>query len=79
MKKISKAVYKETGYVALWTVILSAVLQGVFLIARRWTGYILLDNAVTAYPKAKLPNLREDCRGPEHPWAHRLPEQTDAQ
>ena len=48
MKKISKAVYKETGYVALWTVILSAVLQGVFLIARRWTGYILLDNAVTA-------------------------------
>ena len=48
MKKISKAVYKETGYIALWTVILSAVLQGVFLIARRWTGYILIDNAVTA-------------------------------
>ncbi|MCR4593845.1 MAG: hypothetical protein K5761_02180, partial [Clostridiales bacterium] len=48
MKKVSKAVYKETGYIALWTLILSAVLQGVFLIAQRWTVYILLDNAVTA-------------------------------
>ena len=48
MSKISSAVKKETGYVALWVLILSAILQGVFLVCGRWTVYILADNAVTA-------------------------------
>mgnify|MGYP006988832258 CR=1 FL=1 len=48
MKKISSAVYKETGYVALWVAILSVILQAVFLVCRRWTPVILLDNLVTA-------------------------------
>ena len=38
------AVKKETGYIALWVVLLSAVMEAVFLILRRWDLSVLLGN-----------------------------------
>ncbi|MBP3301043.1 MAG: hypothetical protein J6M34_06030 [Clostridia bacterium] len=44
MKKIDRAVWKETVYVALWTLILSALMQAVFLILGKWGLSVLLGN-----------------------------------
>ena len=38
------AVKKETGYIALWVVLLSAVMEAVFLILLRWDLSVLLGN-----------------------------------
>lgn len=42
--KVDPIVLKETGYVALWTLILSGVLQAVFLVIGMWDVTVLLGN-----------------------------------
>lgn len=44
MKKIDETVRKETVYIALVTLILSMVMQSVFLIIHRWDYTVLLGN-----------------------------------
>ncbi len=44
MKKIDSTVLKETAYVALVTLILSVLMQSVFLIAGKWDYTVLLGN-----------------------------------
>ena len=44
MKKIDSTVLKETAYVALVTLVLSALMQSVFLIAGKWNYTVLLGN-----------------------------------
>jgi len=44
MKKIDPTVIKETKYIACWTVILSAVMQAVFLIIGKWNLNVLFGN-----------------------------------
>lgn len=39
MKKIDSAVKKETLYIAAWVLILSALMQGIFLIISQYTSY----------------------------------------
>jgi len=39
------AVKKETGYIAAWVLLLSAILEGVFLVIGRWDWKVLLGNA----------------------------------
>ena len=44
MKKIDETVRKETVYIALVTLILSMLMQSVFLIIHRWNYTVLLGN-----------------------------------
>lgn len=44
MKKVDSTVLKETGYVCLVSLILSILMQSVFLIANKWNYTILLGN-----------------------------------
>lgn len=46
--KIDETVKRETGYVALWVLIFSAVLQAVFLILKKWDYTVLLGNLLSA-------------------------------
>lgn len=48
MKKIDSVVLQETKYIAVWTLILSALLQGVFLLIRMWDYSVLLGNLLSA-------------------------------
>lgn len=48
MQKIDQTVRKETGYVALWILILSAVMQAVFLIIGKWHYAVLIANLISA-------------------------------
>ena len=48
MKKIQPIVYKESANTALWTLILSAVMQAVFLVIGKWNYTVLLGNALGA-------------------------------
>ena len=47
MQKIDKVVAKETGYMAIWMLILSAVLQSVFLVIGKWNYTVLLGNLLS--------------------------------
>ena len=38
------AVKKETGYIALWVVLLSVIMEGVFLITGKWDLSVLFGN-----------------------------------
>ena len=38
------AVKKETGYIAVWVVLLSLVMEGVFLLIRQWDLSVLFGN-----------------------------------
>ena len=38
------AVKKETGYIALWVILLSVIMEAVFLILRKWDLSVLLGN-----------------------------------
>ena len=49
MGKIDKVVLKETKYVALFTIILSVLMQSVFLIIGKWTLAHLLGNILGAF------------------------------
>lgn len=44
MKKVDSTVIKETVYIALVTLILSVLMQSVFLIAGKWNYTVLLGN-----------------------------------
>lgn len=44
MSKMDPAVKKETGYIAFWVVLLSVLMQAVFLIIRQWNLSVLLGN-----------------------------------
>ena len=44
MKQIDKTVIKETGYITLWVLIFSTLMQAIFLILRRWDYTALLGN-----------------------------------
>lgn len=48
MRKIDPAVKSETGYIALITLLLSALLQAVFLLFRRWDLTVLTGNLLGA-------------------------------
>lgn len=44
MKKIDATVLKETGFIAAFTIILSLLMQSVFLIIGKWDYTVLLGN-----------------------------------
>lgn len=44
MKKIDDTIVRETKYIAVWVIILSAVMEAVFLIIGKWNYTILLGN-----------------------------------
>jgi hypothetical protein len=44
MKKIDATVIKETGYIAFWVLVLSALTQSVFLVIGKWDYTVLLGN-----------------------------------
>ena len=46
--RVDKTVRRETGYIALWVVLLSAVTQAVFLIGGWWTWKVLCGNLLSA-------------------------------
>lgn len=47
MQKIDKVVIKETKLIALWMLILSALLQAVFLVIGKWNYTVLLGNLLS--------------------------------
>ncbi|MBR3837003.1 MAG: hypothetical protein IKJ74_02545 [Clostridia bacterium] len=47
MKKIDPVVLKETKYISIWVLILSALMQSVFLIIGKWDHTVLLGNLLS--------------------------------
>lgn len=47
MRSIDPVVKKETKYIAAWVLVLSALLQAVFLIIGRWDVSVLLGNLLS--------------------------------
>ena len=47
MKKIDAVVVNETKYIAVWVVILSALMQAVFLVIGKWHYSVLLGNVLS--------------------------------
>lgn len=45
--KIDKTVLKETSFVAIWMLILSGIMQAVFLIIGKWDYTVLLGNLLS--------------------------------
>ncbi|MBO5898221.1 MAG: hypothetical protein J6R04_04340 [Clostridia bacterium] len=48
MPKMDRVVIKETKYMAAWVLILSAVMQAVFLVIGQWDYTVLLGNLLSA-------------------------------
>ena len=48
MAGMDPAVKKETGYIAVWVVLLSLIMEAVFLIIRRWDLPVLFGNLGSA-------------------------------
>lgn len=46
--KIEPVVKKETGYIAVWTVIFSALMEAVFLVIGKWDLTVLYGNLLSA-------------------------------
>ena len=46
MQKIDKVVLQETRYIAVWTVLMSVLMQSVFLIIGQWDYTVLLGNVL---------------------------------
>ena len=44
MSKLDPAVRKETGYIVFWVILLSVLMEAVFLIIRKWDLSVLLGN-----------------------------------
>ena len=44
MSKLDPAVKKETGYIVFWVILLSVLMEAVFLIIRKWDLSVLLGN-----------------------------------
>jgi len=47
MKKIDPVVLKETKYIFIWVLLLSALMQSVFLIIGKWNYTVLLGNLLS--------------------------------
>ena len=47
MQKIDKVVWKETKYIAAWVLVLSAIMQAVFLVIDQWDVTVLLGNVLS--------------------------------
>lgn len=47
MKKVGDVVIRETKYIAAWVIILSVVMEAVFLILRYWNYKVLLGNLLS--------------------------------
>jgi hypothetical protein len=47
MKKIDPVVLKETKYIFIWVLLLSALMQSVFLIIGKWDYTVLLGNLLS--------------------------------
>ena len=47
MKKVGDVVIRETKYIATWVIILSVVMEAVFLILRYWDYKVLLGNLLS--------------------------------
>ena len=47
MKKIDDAVLKETKYISMWVLVLSVLMQSVFLIIGKWDYTVLLGNLLS--------------------------------
>ena len=47
MKKIDETVIKETQYIALWVLVLSVLMQAVFLVIGKWECTVLLGNVLS--------------------------------
>ncbi len=48
MKKIDATVRRETGYIAAWVLILSMLMQAIFLIIGKWDYTVLTGNLLAA-------------------------------
>ncbi|MBQ7338368.1 MAG: hypothetical protein IJW40_12165 [Clostridia bacterium] len=48
MNKIDQTVRRETGYIAAWVLILSVIMQAVFLIIGKWDYTVLAGNLLSA-------------------------------
>ncbi len=48
MSKVDETVKRETIYIAVWTLILSVILQAVFLVIGSWSVKVLLGNILSA-------------------------------
>ncbi|MBE6695592.1 MAG: hypothetical protein E7587_03985 [Ruminococcaceae bacterium] len=49
MKKIDKVVLRETGYIAVWTLIFSLLMQAVFLVIGKYDIRVLFGNLLSAF------------------------------
>jgi len=49
MKKIESAVLRETGYVGCWVLILSILMQAVFLLIGKWDWTVLTGNLLGGF------------------------------
>lgn len=49
MKKIDGTVLKETKYISFWVLILSLLMQAVFLVIGKWDFSVLLGNILTSF------------------------------
>lgn len=47
MKKVDATVRRETTYILLWVLVLSVLMQVVFLVLRQWDITVLLGNALS--------------------------------
>ena len=47
MPKADKTVIRETKYIACWIIILSVLMQGIFLIISKWNYTVLLGNILS--------------------------------
>ncbi len=47
MQKVDKTVQKETAYIAVFTLVLSVLMQAVFLVLRKWDYTVLLGNLLS--------------------------------
>ena len=49
MKKIETVIWKACGYVALWVLILSVLMEAVFLVLGEWSYTVLLGNLLGGF------------------------------
>lgn len=49
MRKIDSIIWKETGYIAIWVLILSVLMHAVFLLIGKWDYTVLLGNILSAF------------------------------
>ncbi len=49
MKKIDPVVLKETKYILFWSIILSALMQAVFLVIGKWNYTVILGNVLGVF------------------------------